>query len=363
MNRLIFNINAILLSMILLVAIPARGMDNELSLTNLPDDALMTIFPYCLSRDKPWYSYHYGINWYLIEPVFINDIKKLMYLSAMCSTFKRLLTFKTIGGFYKECPISIDYIADGLRYWMYHSSFPYRHKTFHSLALILTHANADANRMYMGTSFLKSAIQNSDEELFFTLIKHNADLTDLNMKKYGCHRPIFFYARTVKIAQELIDKGIDVHQTDEEGNNVLWHRIYDSPDILELYLQHQVNAKTLSPYKEICCSWEKKILARKGNSCLLHVLAKHSRYDNNAYDKSLSLLDVIPHMINHINANGQTPLDSAYKALKRAEKYYKKYNIEPDMTGLVEKLIALFKERGALTAQELAQKENRESIV
>ncbi len=203
-------------------------------------------------------------------------------------------------------------------------------------ALMLICAGADPNTEVYYIPLLERAVDYNDTLMAKVLFKHHADP---NVKtSLG---PIFFYTKTVKIAQLfLAQENFNVHATEHGATNVLWHITEEEypSELMALYLQHGVNAKNLKP-------WD--------NSCVLHELAKPlcKSIDNvdDFLQKGELLLTAMPGMVNTLNNDNQTPLDIAQQSLEEAKKY------DFETPEAFEKLSALFREHGGLTAQELAQ--------
>ncbi len=297
--------------------------NNECSLTSLFDKRLLDIFSFC-------HSYYKNSTLCLHE-----SIKNFMKTSMVCKKINRLLTPETIGHLCEtHHQVHKDSFLQKLIAGFLHS-IP---------ATILVCAGANPNQMYVGQYVLEQAMRKNDKRLITTLLKHGANPHIFTCDKYYS-MPVFFYAKTVEIAQMFIDKGIDVDATDKnEKLNVLWYILnYDYPsDVLKLYLEHEVDA-TL-----ICSSnhWS--------NGCLLHALANRFCYGkgrmNEFLKKSRLLLNVIPHMVNTLNSSGKTPLDVAHQEFKRfiqpPTEYYE----------AIEDLEASFRALGGLTVQELTEK-------
>jgi len=335
---------------------PEEYNNNDCLLTRLPNETLIDILSHCLIKDE---NSKKSLKY---------SIKEFMQLSTTCKNFNRILTFETIGTLCKKYAqgdknrVLQNLVNDG------------RYATTRLPILILICAGADANtrenthtrkdahdemcirgtwlrdgnqivkvnistmqqpskvnNKINGKSLLGNAIFNNDAELATTLFRHHA-----NPKVRNGFSPLFFYAKTVEIAQMFIDNGVNLRATDIRGN-VLWHIVINHypSDLMLLYLKHNVDPKKLS---------------QLDGSCLLYALAKQKRTNNtdDFLKKGELLLAAIPDMVNALNKDGKTPVDIAQESLETLQPGSETYKA-------FEALITLFKERGGKTAQELAQ--------
>jgi len=290
-------------------------------LTSLPNEKLIDIFAYCHAQDN--------------DPVkaLNKSIKSFIGLKAVCKNFNTSLTCETIGELCKwyaqiDKNNALQNIMGGMAFFDNHLYTKNRLP-----ALILICAKADHEKL--GCYFFYHVVTTrKDIELTKTLLDHKA-----NPNKEGptcC--PIFFDA-TIEIAQLFINQGANVHTLDINKNNVL-NRIvpYEnhSSELINFYLSKRVNGRRLNPLD---------------NSCLFHALASpiFTRVENIAdfLKKGALLLDAIPDMINTLDHQERTPIDIAIISLEKVKKY--------GATSAFEQLIALFREHGGLTAQELTQ--------
>jgi len=299
--------------------------DHACLLTSLTNETLIDIFSHCLAND--------------IDQVqsLEKSIKNFMKISMACKNFNSLLTFEIIGHFCKN------YTQDNKDNTLHKLTNNLRMdiiKTIRLPTLILICSDVNANIINdYDNSLLQSAVWQNDAQLVATLFKHHA-----TPDAKWCGEPIFFQAATIELAQMFIDKGADVQAKDDESKtNVLWtvvNNAYPS-NFMALYLAHHVDAKKLSIYND---------------SCLLHALAAKPNYIyykiNNIDDflrKGKLLLDAIPDMVNTLNRKGRTPIDVAQKSFERSER------IGSQDAQVFKQLIALFREYGGKTAQELMQ--------
>ncbi len=310
--------------------------DNKCPLTMLPSEILKHIFSY--------YPVHYyfenkRIARYLVEErephALMQSMNRFLRLRGTCKKFSELLTLKAIGNLCKQ------YTQEGKD-----KCFIGRFSQWdNEIIPILAHAGADIN---MDDSIVRFTVQE----------KYDEDLIQLFITYPNLHIPFFFYANTKEMAQTFIDKGVNVHATDKDGNNVLWYITKNGPaELIEFYLQCDVDVKTLRP-DAILEYLDGDKPDPMGQSCLLHWLAKNHYVQDNMYKKGLLLIDAIPHMINQLNTGGQTPLDIAYSSFTAHQKYIETYGSKENRYGSFEKLIALFKSHGGLTAKEAKQLNN-----
>lgn len=302
--------------------------ENDCLLTNvtLPEELIsIEIFPHCLAQDVDQVA--------SLE----NSIKNFMKLRATCKKYNTLLTFEIIGGFCKKYAPSD---KNSLLYFLLNSWEKGWAKTPYLPASILICAGANANTATDSISLLEEAVHNNNAQLVTLLFKHNVDP---NTKNPHNNCPVLCRVKTIEIAQMFIDNGVDIHATSHfNPSNVLWYTIGDghSLDLITFYLKHHVDANQLDP---------------DDNSCLLHALAKYDvHYDHKDIDNFLKkariLLNAMPHMVNALNNDGQTPVDVAQESFKDAKKHKRK--IEECL--FYNDLAALIKKHGGFTAQELA---------
>jgi hypothetical protein len=273
----------------------AYNENDCLFLTMLPNEKLIDIFSHCYANDAD--------HVHSLE----NSITNFMKISMVCKKFNSFLPFKIIGSFCKHYTDKDKNQA--FQNMMYKVRFIY-HYSDRLPALILVCAGADPNiKNRQGCCLLAMAVIENDTQVIATLLKHHANP---NIK--WLDDPVFFYVKTVKIAQMFIDKGIDVHTSvtfmGAKWYNVLYHMMGDSysSDLLELYLKHEVNARILGPNKY----------------SLLHSLARFSMNTTNIDNrmrKARLLINVIPDMVNALNDEGQTPIGVAQESLSILQQY------------------------------------------
>ena len=155
MKKLTFSINTIWVSAILLSTFSVYGMkkdytqvtldaeeynDSECPFTSLPNEKLFEIFSHCHSYDG--YS----------MPK--ENIQNFMKLSMVCKNFNRLLTVETIGDFCKDYlqVFKNAHLQALIRRIDRHCNYLPISKP----AVILVHAGADPNEMYVGCCILET---------------------------------------------------------------------------------------------------------------------------------------------------------------------------------------------------------------
>lgn len=260
----------------------------ECAFKSVPDDVLMHIFSYC--------PIHYYVESEKGETYLDTDKESGALLQSInfflrarktCNRFDTFLTLQTIG---KICKTSYNqYIKNIKTHWLGHYHQP--------INIILLHAGANLNKNfdYMRNNFF------IDNPKFIEILLNHPDL----------NTPSFFYANRVEQIQHFINKGVNIHKTDKKGLNVLWYAVkYNKADVLDVYLQHNVDATFLYP-DSITDHFDELEIDPMGQSCLLHCYTYY--FQNNLKIGSL-LLKVIPHMINQINTGDKTPLDLAYQS-------------------------------------------------
>lgn len=302
-----------------------HNLNNQL--LHLPHNTLQQILSYCLAQDDNQ------------TKALRNSIKFFMQLSTTCYKLRWLVTHQTIGNLCKDYKSraktkNLKKVVQSMDKHTYH--------TKRLPALILICSGVFEKTEYDVYWLLEQVLANNDVELVATLFKHNA--IDQNRKTIPFGHPILFCATTKKIAQMFIAHGADIHAINNEGKNILWIIAYNDPypsKLLHFYLQQGVNARRLNHFF---------------GSCLFHELARTFSDKNTDIDNFLKkaklILNAIPDMINTLNNIEKTPLDVAQESLEIAyvrgteSHYYGKAEA-------YEKLIALFKQYGAKTVQEI----------
>src|SRR5207248_3346653 len=127
---------------------------------------------------------------------------------------------------------------------------------------------------------------------------------------------------------------LDVHATSQShGYNILWEVIQAGYplELMQFYLDHQVNAKLLNP---------------RDKSCLFHEVMWNNNNDD-CMKKAQLLFTTIPDMINHQDIQEKTPLDVIQKRINDISIFR--------VCNDFDQLNILLKQHGALTAQQLKQ--------
>lgn len=378
--------HTLLISTLILSALPMWSMENNLlyadnsySLANLPDEALMQIFPLCITKEHERSLDHDGWVDNTCTSTLSTDIKKFMQLNIMCKKFNRLLTPKTIGTFcktyskeykrnmvrrlLKEISEYTDYLdpvrAINTNYRLVRNAERTKQvkkkiKSLLTPALIAVHADVYESPLVVHTSHFdsslwKAALLIDDAQLLTMLIK------DCHLQTWWImdtsETPPCFYAKTIQTAQVIIDN--QFYRSDYRKPNVLWQVIqYGYPaEVMELYIQNKFDLKWLHP---------------DSGDCLLHTLVSlfyDDRKDDNFIKKVELLLTKMPDKINTINKKGLTPLDVVQKDYNKQlenimTNFYtseaEKTKNSEALTSEFESLISLLKEHGCLTAEEIA---------
>jgi hypothetical protein len=308
-------------------AIEAERYNQKNKLITLPDTLLKHVIAYA-KPDKESTS-----------QALLDNIKYYIQLKMVSKHFRHILTFKAIGTFCKEydCAIKNDAFKQILKL-MRRDIIKIR---IPILSLSYSGAKGSMQNEYPTDHFFSNATKNGDQHLVKLLFRHG-----INPNAQWLRSPIFFYAKTCKIAKLFIDNGTDIQATSSLGKNVLWTVVTDgcmygtreySAELISFYINHGVDARA------VC---------HKDKSCLLHALVETSRIyirrSNNLLKKVALVLDAIPDMIDTINADGLTPLDVAEETLKAAKKS------EYANAHVIKKIIALYRRYKARTAQEIA---------
>jgi hypothetical protein len=211
MNKLIFTLNVL----IVLSILPAHSMKKENQLTlpvntqnnsdcPLPDFKLEDelIFACCLTQPKksPVES----------KKALEDSIKNFIHMRATCKNFYKSLTFEKIGNF---CKNHSAYAKNVIFHEI--NSLPSLNFRCRPLILILIHA--DARFQHQQDRLLEDSINYSDAYMLETLLNHQAKLSE----KREHRDPLIFSAKTVEIAEILMNNGIDIHASRDTSYNFL----------------------------------------------------------------------------------------------------------------------------------------------
>jgi len=318
--------------------------DTVCLLTSLPNEKLIDIFSFCLVDDDMSVVLRRAQDDRAKSEDQVtsleNSIKSFMNMSMACRNFNRLLTFKTIG---ELCESYTQKDKKNALQNILRTINEFNCQTRRLPILVLVTAGAQNKTKNWWNSLLYKAILYKNIELASIAFRCDANPNIIN--PFG--DPVLFDVKTVEMAQLFIDNNVHLNDavSNDDKTNILWYLTGDQhpADLMELYLTHGADAKTLRP-----CD----------NFCLLHQIAKsHPFFElvsvkdsmndpDNFLQKGILLLNAIPDMINTLDINNQTPLDVAQETLEELMLYG-----EPGTD--LEKLIILFKKCGGITAQEL----------
>lgn len=249
-------------------------------------------------------------------------IKTLLNLQKVCKHFNNTLSGEKIG---QLCANYEKNVKDNVFAQLFNNvnDVNYWRKRFSLLILVHAGVHPDSYLQHNSFPLLLNSIQRNDLELSKIMLDHGADV---NRKTYG--GPIFFFCKTKAMAELLMKYDLNVHQKDS-GENIVWNLLFQSIfvkdylDLLTFYIEQGVDIKTLRNYD---------------NACLLHIICggTYCHKDLKAVKIAKILLPKMHDMVNVRDNKGMTPLDKIFE--KKSE---------------YPQLIALFKEYGAKTAQEL----------
>ncbi len=278
------------------------------------------------------------------------DLKLFMKLSTVCKHFNRLLTVETIANCCKN-------YEQHRRDWVLNDVFSderFKYVAKRLPLLILVCAGADD---YKGEMF-STCLQKNDLELVEMVFKYYP-----SQNKRKALGPSFYRVKTVEMAQLFVDNDcFDIYGGGfhPDGKlNLLWKMVDSaySLELMEFCVKHTDYIKKLAP-----CG----VGYTASNFCLLHAIALEyqSGWITNQNDidtflkKAKFLLSMIPDMINATGAKNETPLDVAYASLEDLKETVRKGYESKEKVLAFEQLIALFREHGALTAQQLEEQKN-----
>ncbi len=272
-------VTALLAMTFLMTSMHISGMERTLTLPDLPHEMVIPII--CNGK-------------------FLEDtVKTTLALSTTCKHFNELISPAMVGKFCKNYNIAeknkvmkkLLQSMNDITYWNKRRA-----------AFLLVYAGAD-NAVCSRDSLLQRAIYRKDKEMIAALFENNA-----NPNQQGLYEdPDWFVIKNVDILEMFIDR-VDVNAEGYHEPNVLWYTIlhHCSPELIEFYLTHNVDAKkrkTLTGdcvlHKLVCCGWSYSV----------------SSVDYVRIGKLL--LKAAPELINATNENGDTPLSSACKRLDR----------------------------------------------
>lgn len=324
-------------------ALQAEEYNQNNPLTCMPHEILGHIYYYC--------QMHEDLSGEESEEELLEKkIKFFMRLNTTCKKINQSLTFEAIGKLCKNYAL-IDK-TDALQQLLETTtSLNYKVKRLPALILVCAGANLMTNTYYdflfqeevSNSDFLlQKAVFKNDIQMVETLFKHHAsaDVMLIEHVKYGhdaLWNPLFFHIKTTEIARMFIKQGVHAHIPENDCKAKIFHQIIEDAypsEIMALYLEHNIDAVKIN---------------FSDHSCMLHIFANPftMRIDNieNFLTKGMVMLNAMPDMVNVLNNYGQTPLDVAQKSLKASNEY--------GTPQAFQKLIALFREYGGKTIEEL----------
>jgi len=248
-------------------------------------------------------------------------IKTLMRLRSVCKYFNVVLTNKKIGEVCSHYDDDVKKTVFGnlvrginfVTYWR---------KKNPCLTLVHAGVHPDYVNNKEDSPLLVRGVLYNDQELLKTLFDYGAQVN----AKTGGGTPVLFFVKTKKMAELLVQHGVDLQVSWMGRENIvsdLLSRSELSPDLLVFFIEKGVDVKGCDVFN---------------GQCLLHLIHKKESYikDSIVVERARVLLPKMQDMVNTVDVYGKTPLD---RILKKESKY--------------PKLIALFREYGAKTAQEL----------
>jgi len=335
-------------------ALHAAAYNQSNPLLVLPKELLIHIFSYCETQDH--------------EKTLEYSIKNFMKLSTTCKCFNTLLTFNMLGQLCKDYAPT-DKTETLQRLIETTTSLNYKVKRLPALILVCAGAAINTDTYYYrfqnqqhywfqkeisnSDFLLQKAVAKNDIQMITTLFNHHASPDVLLDEGLG---PLFFHIKTRAIAELFINQDVNAQITEYyftrglNDSNVTHIPEYTSKitifkqiieddypsELLALYFKHNNDAIKLN---------------FQDNSCLLHLFAMPftMRIDNidNFIKKGKIILNAMPDMVNTLDENEQTPLDVVLTSLQASQEY--------GTPEAFEKLIALFREYGGKTAEELAE--------
>ncbi|HJZ23205.1 MAG TPA: hypothetical protein VJ201_02010 [Candidatus Babeliales bacterium] len=341
MKTITFLLKNPLVLVIFFSSIYAHGMDLAcqqviFNTEQIPNEMWIHIFSYCCTERVEE------------ESLFNTFFDHCIVFKDICKRFNTMLTLKVIGELCKGHTVED---KNKMLQWIVRtaSSVNYYIKRPTILALLYSGASANIGNHtkysrhveidYSDFSLLhKVLIKNDIAMLKLLLLDLNADPNQLHPN--SC--PLFFLASTIDIADLFFKKGANFNAKDKNGNTVLWsvHKI--SLELIQFYIDHNVDTRYINPLD---------------STCILHILAnpsfKYIQDSNNFYKKGVLLIKAIPDMVNTLDKAGKTSIDLMEEKTKREFYNNSTYYAKP-----LKQLIAVYRSYEGKTAQELT-KENK----
>ncbi len=310
---------------------------------HLPIETIRHIFSYYIS----------GNDTYMPGAPFSTRFCKL---NQICKKFQQTMDVKTIGTIFQHCNevlnnVTLAHIILKNENVAISAMDPvfYLSKRKIALGLLCSNTNTKLDNESR-KSILYSAVKNELGKLLYSAMEYD----DRELIEFLCNEkhidipetywdevPVFFWAKTVQMAQLCQSNGIKL-DTGHLFPNILWTAITSDnipSAMVEFYLQQNIpiqprdlDGKSLLHRLAHCCGSTKVNI-------------------NNLLHKGELLLTKEPLLINALDNASKTPLDYAQQALS--------LNRESAL-----KLIALFKDKGGVTSKELLwQKTSNDSCI
>jgi len=314
------------------------------SMNSLPAELKISILSRC---------YNNNAN----EAIAVNNIMhRVIKLQKTCKDFQQALTCEVVSGLFARFSDDtktsfLDKIIvhnnnhERNKYsdeaWSYIPSYYYSSKSFFAVCVILGGGKLEE---FAHNKLVNSAFHYNDTALISLLCTEDK----INLNNLHWHKaPLFFYICTVEMAK-ICEKKVNFHTitaNDSFYPNILWRATFnkDIPsELLNFYLE-----------KEIA------IVSRPSDGqSLLHLLSLTTKYataDTNLLNKVKLLLAKNPDLINDLNKDKKTPLDSAIDVLASI----RFVDLILDSTECTKEYIKLLKEHGGKTSKELSASCNK----
>jgi len=176
---------------------------------------------------------------------------------------------------------------------------------------------------------LRIALELNNIKFIRFLLNHGANVHGPEYKGSFFVEPIF-YAEKVKTAKVLFKYGLNLDSKDHDYSQIIDSAICNKPlELIKLYLSHGANPSVIGCRKDTILH---RLASSINNSELLQITE--------------FFISIAPHTINAVDANGDTPLDTAEDCQERV-----KWKLETLTKS--QEFIALLKKNGAKTKQAL----------
>ena len=231
-----------------------------------PNEIFEVIFSHCKKEDDITYIPQLERNTYSGESksalITYCQIQTLLNLNITCTRFNKLIPFKKIITFCKTLPSTIKDSTLQI-------TIPNINKNYNPskwtcpiipipkltnnydnnlICSVLLHAGANPNIKYQAMdkiklnlvclSVISQAIHNAPF-LVATALKHKADPNEKDSKGI----PLFFYAKTIEMANLFIAHKCNAYQKSANNTNVIWHVLDKNypPQLITFYRKNDVN--------------------------------------------------------------------------------------------------------------------------